>query len=360
MLPAHGDDDHLYFAGLLPYYAGELDYRVQVVYLTSHRWDNTVRAHEILNGLWATGVEAYPVLGYGLDFRVDSLEGSYRVYANNGISKEELVGFVVEQLRRFKPLVAVGHDIDGEYGHGMHKVYADLLMQAVAVSNDPNAYPELTQKYGTWDVPKTYLHLLETDPIVIDYDIPLESFDGLTAFQVSQQYGFPCHVSQHIYKAFIEWLYGKENEITKASQIERHNPCEFGLYRSTVGPDVQKNDFLENVVTYDQQLLLEQERLAQEKLELERQEQARKEQEQREQEQLAQEEADRLTEEEEQMLQELLAAQDALRRRNLTIALVFGGVIAIAFTVAYDSTKRRYEKDPALRKKNKKIKKRRK
>ena len=46
MMPAHGDDEQLYFAGLLPYYAGELDCAVQVVYLTSHRYDTTIRMHE--------------------------------------------------------------------------------------------------------------------------------------------------------------------------------------------------------------------------------------------------------------------------------------------------------------------------
>ena len=48
LFSTHGDDDQLYFAGLLPYYAGELGCRVQVVYLTDHRsgpYETNIRAH---------------------------------------------------------------------------------------------------------------------------------------------------------------------------------------------------------------------------------------------------------------------------------------------------------------------------
>ena len=57
-------------------------------------------------------------------------------------SREELLRFVVDNLRRFKPLVAVGHDLQGEYGHGMHMVYSDLLTKAVEVSADPAVFPD--------------------------------------------------------------------------------------------------------------------------------------------------------------------------------------------------------------------------
>lgn len=266
MMPTHGDDDHLYFAGLLPYYAGELDCAVQVAYLTNHRNDTTIRFHEILNGLWATGVENYPVFAFKWDFRVDPLKEAYRVFTNFGVSDEDLVGFSVEMFRRFKPQVVVAHDINGEYGHGMHKVYADIVIRGVELSNASDAFPDSAEKYGLWDVPKTYLHLLTDNPIVIDYDVPLDYFDGLTAFQATQKYGFPCHVSQSVYPAFGDWLYGTDAPITKATEIEKYNPAHFGLYRTTVGPDVQKNDFLENITTYAEQTRLEEERLEQEQM----------------------------------------------------------------------------------------------
>jgi len=315
MMPTHGDDDQLYFAGLLPYYAGELDCAVQVAYLTNHRVYTTVRVHEILNGLWATGVENYPIFAYKMDFRIDDLHASYGVYANNGITKADLVGFVVEQFRRFKPQVVVGHDINGEYGHGMHLVYADIIMKAVELSHDPAQYPELAEKYGVWDVPKTYLHLLEEIPIEINYDIPLEHYNGLTAFQVTQKYGFPCHETQQAY-SFRSWLNGYKGEITKATQIKLYNPCKFGLYRSTIGADVQKNDFLENITIYAEQERLEQERLEQERLEQERLEQERLEQERLEQERLEQERLEKERLEQERLEQERLE-QERLEKERL-------------------------------------------
>ena len=366
MMPTHGDDEQLYFAGLLPYYAGELDCAVQVVYLTSHRYDTTIRMHEMLNGLWSTGVENYPIFAYGLDFRIDNLEKSYQVYANNGLPKEKLVGFVVEQMRRFKPQVVVGHDINGEYGHGMHRVYADLIVNACEISGDPEQYPESAQQYGAWDVPKTYLHSLEENPIEINYDIPLEHYDGLTAFQVTQQYGFPCHVTQQIYNSFRVWLYGYNNEITKATQIERYNPCKFGLLRSTVGEDIQKNDFLENIITYAEQERLEQERLEQERLEKERLEKERLERVRKELEQLQQErleqlrleqlEQERLKQEQEaarleqerleQAELEVLIAQARKRNRITVICLIL--VFLGGSSLASSLTKKHFEKRKGL------------
>ena len=287
LFASHGDDDQLYFAGLLPRYTSLEGCAVQVVYLTDHRNLTKVRTHEMLNGLWNVGVTAYPVFGRFADFRIDSLQGTYDEYKKTyGTTQEDLQSYVVEQIRRFKPQVAVGHDLKGEYGHGMHRAYADLLVKALDITNDASKFPESAQKYGTWDVPKLYLHLYEENPIVLNYDIPLERFDGLTAFQVTQKYGFPCHVSQQGFM-FTPWLYGHNKEITQATQIAYYSPCKFGLYRSTVGADVAKDDFLENIVTYAEQERLEQERLEQERLEQERLEQERLEQERLEQEKQA-------------------------------------------------------------------------
>lgn len=286
LFSTHGDDEQLFFAGLLPLYAGELDYRVQVVYMTNHRDSTTVRTHEMLNGLWAVGVRAYPVFGHFADFIIESLEGTYKEYANRGTSKEELMDFVVTQIRRFRPQVAVGHDIKGEYAHGMHMVYTDLLINAAQITNDPTQYPESADKYGVWDIPKIYLHLYEENAIVMDYDQPLESFDGMTAFEVTQKLGFPCHASQQ-WTWFEDWINGKTGNITKASQIKTYNPCKFGLYRSTVGEDVAKNDFMENITPYAEQeriaeeKRLEEERLRQEELKRQEEERRRQEEEQR-------------------------------------------------------------------------------
>lgn len=264
LFSTHGDDEQLFFAGLLPYYAAELDYEVLVVYMTDHQNQSTTRRmREMLAGLWAVGVRTYPVFGYFGDVKKATMEQTYQWFESQGHTREELLGFVVEQLRRFNPKVVVGHDFNGEYRHAQHMVYTDLLVKALEISNDPAAYPELAEKYGLWDVPKTYIHLYEENPIIMDWDQPLESFDGLTAFQVTQKYGFPAHKSQQR-SWFHRWLYGYRGEIRQASQITEYSPCEYGLYRSTVGADVEKNDFFENVTTHAQDRQAEEERLAEE------------------------------------------------------------------------------------------------
>ena len=359
LFASHGDDDQLFFAGLLPYYAAEVKCGMQVVYMTDHRNLTKARTHEMLNGLWNVGVTAYPVFGSFADFRVDDLEGTYSYYEDLGTTREELQSFVVEQIRRFKPQVAVGHDLEGEYGHGMHMVYADLLIKALNITNDATQFPESAQKYGTWDIPKTYLHLYDKNPIELNYDTPLEAFDGMTAFEVTQKLGYPCHDSQQ-YTWFTKWINWVNmsvggTPITKATQIKDYNPCKFGLYRSTVGDDVLKNDFLENIVTYAEQEQLEQERLEQERLEQERLEQERLEQERLEQERLEQERLEQERLEQERLEQERLE-QERRKPQELTIAvciLILLVVVLVAVLINAHIQKIRRRRRKAIRRRSK-------
>ena len=244
LFSAHGDDEQLFFAGLLPYYAGELGYRVQVVYLTNHRKDLSERCHEMLDGLYAMGVTNYPVFGPYNDKLSASLEEAYDHMEKYGVSQAELTGFVVEQLRRFRPLVAVTHDVEGEYGHGQHMLFADLLMKSVQISMDSREYPELAAQYGVWDVPKTYLHLYPENGIVLDLDQPLTRFDGMTAYEATRYLGFPCHQTQYL---SYSWYFAQGD---RAAELDLYNPCFYGMYRSTVGEDLKKDDFFENLTPY--------------------------------------------------------------------------------------------------------------
>lgn len=260
LFSTHGDDDQLFFAGVLPYYAKERGYTVQVVYFTDHD-DEPHRMHEMLNGLWAVGVTCYPVFGDHPDFFKRNMADAYAAMNNLGYPREDLLEFVVENIRRFQPLVAVGHDINGEYGHAMHKIYTDLLMEAITISNDATQYPESAETYGVWDVPKTYLHLYEENQIVMDWDQPLESFGGMTAFEVTRDLGYPCHKSQ--YQDFAWYLAGYDT----AAECPKYNPCYYGLYRTTVGEDVEKNDFFENLTSHaEMDRIAEEERLEAERL----------------------------------------------------------------------------------------------
>lgn len=263
LFSTHGDDEQLFFAGMLPYYSAELGYNVQVVYMTGHRNVTVRRSHEMLDGLWAVGIRNYPVFGPFGDYNSQSLDAAYQTYRNKGITREEILSFVVENVRRFRPKVAVGHDLLGEYGHGMHMIYSELLCEASEISMDPDRFPESAQQYGTWDIPKTYLHLYGENQLWMNWDIPLESFDGMTAYEVTRDLGFPCHVSQQSY--YSGYFAGKET----AADITENSPCEFGLFRSTVGADQEKTDFFEHVTTYAEDARLEAERQAEEAAEQE-------------------------------------------------------------------------------------------
>ena len=232
MLPTHSDDDHLYFGGTMPYYGGELGMRVQVAYITNH-WNEPVRTHELLNGMWTVGITAYPVISDFPDKPTFELETAKKVY-----DCDALRGYIVELIRRFKPYVLLGHDLLGEYGHGAHMLSAHLITEAIEISMNSDAYPESAQKYGTWDVPKTYLHNYEENQIRMDWDIPLERFGGKTGFQMAEA-GFDCHKSQHIYNL-------------KVIRNGRTSCRFFGLYRTTVGVDEKKDDFFENIVFADE------------------------------------------------------------------------------------------------------------
>ena len=85
------------------------------------------------------------------------------------------------------------------------------------------------------------------------------------------QNGFRHHVSQH-WTWFYGWIYGEGYQITSSDQITSYTPRQYGLFRSEVGEDVLKNDFFENVRTYEEreeEKRLEEERQAEESRRLE-------------------------------------------------------------------------------------------
>jgi LmbE family N-acetylglucosaminyl deacetylase len=267
LFSTHSDDEQLFFAGLLPYYAIERKLQVQVVYLVSH-WNSTTRPHEQLDGLWSVGIRNYPVisefiddarsLGQKSESRETVLKRAQGVY-----NEADWVLFQVQQLRRFKPQVVVGHDLDGEYRHGAHILNTNALMQALEHSASAEYDPASAQAYGLWDVPKTYLHLYKENKLVMDYDTPYESMGGLTPFEMSKL-GYACHDSQQ-WTWFTDWI-----NVKNAAAIRTYSPREFGLYRTKVGPDTGLNDMMEHLVSYADQKAAEEARLEAERLEAER------------------------------------------------------------------------------------------
>lgn len=228
LLSTHADDEYLMFGGTIPYYACELGLDFQVAYFTTH-YEEQPRPHELLDGLWASGVTHFPVFSPVNDYPVWTLKQALDTY-----DEEHLLNWTVELLRRFKPSVAITHDINGEYGHGMHMLAAKTMMNAVNLSGDYKVYPSSAQKYGAWSVPKTYLHFWEENAVEFDWEITLESFGGITAREAAEL-GYSYHKSQHIYGYSVN--YGKYWDCRQ-----------FGLYRADgCDFDLSAADFMEGL-----------------------------------------------------------------------------------------------------------------
>ena len=229
ILSAHGDDEFLMFGGTIPYYAKELGLKVQVAYMTTH-WDEQPRPHEVLDGLWAAGVRNYPVIGIIPDIPYQpiwTLSEAMALYDTDAVLE-----WFVKQVRRFKPSVLITHDVNGEYGHGAHKLAAKIVMDGVELTSDAERFPDSAEMYGVWDVPKTYLHFWQENAITMDWEIPLDSFGGITAREAAQYcYGF--HRSQHVWGYSVN--YGEDWDCRQ-----------FGLYRTLVGTD-ESADFMEHI-----------------------------------------------------------------------------------------------------------------
>ena len=248
LFSTHSDDEQLFFAGLMPTYIAK-GACVQVVYFTNHN-DNPKRLHEQIHGLYKIGIRNYPIIGIVPDAWSNTLKWAKENLKKANLSEDDVLKFEVEMLRRFKPLVVVGHDENGEYSHGQHMLNTYILKEAIEKSNDSSFDNGTIEKYGLWDTPKTYLHLYKGNKITLDYDTPLDYFNGKTAYEVSKL-GYSEHHSQQ-YTWFTKWLTGVDSKgkgtpYTKATEIKTYSPCEYGLYRSLVGEDINKNDMFENL-----------------------------------------------------------------------------------------------------------------
>ena len=225
LLVAHQDDEVLWFGGALPRYAGEEKKICQVCMKVPSM---PYRRLELLDCMWTCGVRNYPAYSNFKDAFSYQLSKQYKHW-----NKNHVYDVVTGWIRRFQPDVLLTHDLQGEYGHGAHRVCADAAMHCVEYAANPDKYPKSAKEYGTWDTPKCYIHLWKENVIDMDWRQPLEAFGGKTSFEVAEA-GFRCHISQQNTDYHVEDWGPWDNSL-------------FGLYRTTVGPDEAKDDFFENI-----------------------------------------------------------------------------------------------------------------
>ena len=97
LFSTHSDDEHLFFAGLIPTMIAN-GKKIQIVYLTNHN-DNPKRLDEQLNGLWAVGVRNYPVLGIFPDAYSTSLDGAINNLSYQGYTLNEVINFEADIIK---------------------------------------------------------------------------------------------------------------------------------------------------------------------------------------------------------------------------------------------------------------------
>lgn len=230
VISAHPDDEILFMGGTIPYYAGERGLAVQVAYLVPA---TPYRKLELLDGLWVCGERNYPDLGSFPDRFSTSLRGMYQ---EEGWSRDRVLRHVTGLFRRYQPEVVVTHDVNGEYGHGAHKVAADAAQTCVALAADASwQHPKLEEK-EPWQVKKLYLHLYEEGALRMDWRQPLTAFGGKTAFDIAEE-AFACHISQ-------------QHTDYRVEDFGPYDNAKFGLAFTAVGEDVEKNDFFEHLSGY--------------------------------------------------------------------------------------------------------------
>ena len=227
VISAHPDDEILFMGGTIPYYAGERKMDVQVAYLVPSM---PYRELELLDGLWLCGVKNYPDLGPFPDrFKLTVKD----MYKEKGWSESRVLRHVTGLYRRYKPEVVVTHDVNGEYGHGAHKVAADAAQRCIALAADASWQDKQLAYTDAWQISKLYLHLYEQGQLRMDWRVPLQVFGGKTAFDMAEA-AFQCHVSQLKTDYRVEDFGPNDNAV-------------FGLAFSAVGEDIEKNDFFENI-----------------------------------------------------------------------------------------------------------------
>ncbi len=223
VVSTHQDDELLFFGGTIPYYSCESGLDTVVVYMA---YDNGLRLHEALEGLWVCGHRQNPVFLCYPDEYCTSVSGAKRYWNEDAVSQN-----LTELIATYKPQVIVTHDENGEYGHGQHMLTVKCVKNAIGNAADSEYMSEMLPSLDTYSVPKCYLHLYGKNKVVMQWD--KLSVGEKSSLETAQK-AFKQHTSQ--------WSTG-----FRVRMSGNNNCSKFGLYHTTVGNDTKCNDFFENI-----------------------------------------------------------------------------------------------------------------
>ncbi len=227
----HAGDEIIDFGALLAEYAAHRQLFVQVAYMCEYvTAEEKIKEHEMLDSLWKLGVKYYPVKGNFRNKRLIKLDQAKLFYGY-----DKVLEFVTENIRKYRPMVVIGPDPKGEYGNGAHMLLANAVTEAVNLTPDSAFLGESAGKYGTWNVPKTYLHKYD---LGTGKTINIDLANGI------------WDIVKKAYDERITDTWCGTYISNARYTVDGDNY--FGLYRSTVGADTM-NYMFGNILTYGEQ-----------------------------------------------------------------------------------------------------------
>ena len=206
------DEELLYFGGAIPVYACEKQHSTAVACLS---YGNPSRRSELLNSLWSMGYRYYPMI--------------QKATKLNARKQEDALAFTIGAIQKTRPEVIVTLDEKGEGKNEFRKLTADLCKKA---------FDQAAEGDQAWQAKKLYLHLYGDDPTVLDWSQPLKSQGGRDGIGAAR----------------YAYLYYKTQDDTEKDVLvsnAKYPNNTYGLYRTLVGEDREKNDFLENIPEED-------------------------------------------------------------------------------------------------------------
>ncbi|MEL6896221.1 MAG: hypothetical protein AAFP90_08980 [Planctomycetota bacterium] len=77
--------------------------------------------------------------------------------------REKVVGYLTEQLRRFRPDVVVTLPVDGNNGNPQHCAASRVTILASHEARSANRYPEQLKQWDTWNPRKLYVQVSDDE-----------------------------------------------------------------------------------------------------------------------------------------------------------------------------------------------------
>lgn len=239
---AHPDDEGA-FGGTIPFYAGGLKLPVLWVQMTSGdgwcakgapSWGPECGALREKEARRAAEIYGMPNPPYFARFPdccnwkgktpEQNLEGNWEKWGG----RERVIGYLVRLIRTYRPDIIMSHAVNGEYGHGNHMICSAATMAAYDAAGDPDKFTEQLNGLTPWKPKKCYIHNYTEGSFTHHFNDIMPGLKGKSIGEVMTA-GIRSHISQ-----------GAENWSAGGGTT-------MGLYGSTVGNDMVKEDFLEHI-----------------------------------------------------------------------------------------------------------------